>query len=214
MFDEVLEDPEEEFVRDMEGWLRNKAFLLCGSRSHLRYEEAVQEGRIELWRTYRETGDSVKAMAHAKVRMKAVAYNVGVRMTGEEPRERFTAPQGHDSLDREVRSTQGHGAETSWTLGDLLEGPSHLEGVEIAYHRGEILKAFNALKPRQQYYVYARFWCGIDGIQGSRVEGVVQAKDQNPLMYKDYLWTGSKTAHGAKKILAEKLAHLYDLIRT
>jgi DNA-directed RNA polymerase specialized sigma24 family protein len=194
----------DEFVADMNDWLRRRALLFCGSGSHLRFDDAVQEGRIELWRTYRETGDSQQAMARASVRMKAVAFNVGVRMTGEAPRERYTAPQEADSLDRPVGEFE--------TLGDLIEAAGALDDVEWAYHHGEILAAFNALTPKQRQYVYARFWCGIDMPVGSRTEGVKQAKEQNPILRRDVLWTGNKTTVGAKQRLAEALEHLRELV--
>lgn len=188
----------------MESWLRRRALSLCGSTGHLRFDDAVQEGRIELWRTFQETGNTEQATARAAMRMKAVALNVGVRMTGEAPRDRFTAPQDNDSLDRPV----GEFA----TLGDLIEAADSLDDVEWAYHHGEILEAFNALTPKQQQYVYARFWCGIDMPAGSRNEGVKQAKEQNPILRRDVLWTGNKTTVGAKERLAEKLAHLRELV--
>lgn len=197
----------DEFVADMNDWLRRRALLFCGSTSHLRYDDAVQEGRIELWRTYRETGSTEQATARASVRMKAVALNVGVRMTGEAPRERYTAPQESDSLDRQVSREFGH-----LTLGDLIEAAEALDDVEWAYHHGEILAALDALTPKQRQYVYARFWCGIDMPAGSRNEGVKQAKEQNPILRRDVLWTGNKTTVGAKQRLAEALEHLRELV--
>lgn len=206
--EDFLSDPEEQFVADMQGWLHARAFKYCRRTDHIRFEDVVQEGRIQLWTVYRESQDTEKAMSHASMRMKEVAYGVSVRMTGEAPRARYTAPQQHTSLDRKVSE------EGDITLGDLLAGKDYLEDVELSYHYGEIQKAFDALTPKQKKYVYARFWCGIDMPAGSRNDGIKQAKEQNPILTRDVLWTGNKTSQGAKKILAEKLAHLHDLIRT
>jgi RNA polymerase sigma factor (sigma-70 family) len=39
-----------------------------------------------------------------------------------------------------------------------LEGPTHLEGVDVAYHAGEICQALDVLTDAQKKYVVARFW--------------------------------------------------------
>lgn len=41
-----------------------------------------------------------------------------------------------------------------------LEGPGHLDGIEVAYHAGEIVRALDVLTPAQRKYVIARFWGG------------------------------------------------------
>lgn len=45
-------------------------------------------------------------------------------------------------------------------VGWELEGPDHLDDVEVSYHAGEICEALDVLTPAQRKYVVARFWGG------------------------------------------------------
>ncbi len=165
-------------------------------------EDVVQEGRITLWKTWAELPAddphrAHKALAHAKLRMKEVAYRSGSRQTGNESETKVYEPKKKVSVEHEGE-----------TVEEWFGGVDALDGVEIAYHRGEILQAVDALTEKQRKYVYARFWYGIDMPAGSRSEVIKELKDQNPFLRRDVLWTGNKTTRGAKDRLREALAHL------
>lgn len=192
----------DDLLADAEGWLAARARALCSSAvARSRIDDVKQEGRIALWRHLRDTGDTEQAFAQAFYRMKAVAWGQP-RLTGMAPREAHTVAHDEASID----------ALVEYGVWDMFAGVEALTDVEIAYHRGEIMQAFRALTPKQQQYVYARFWCGIDMPAGSRNEGVKAAKDANPVLRRDVLWTGNKTTTGAKQRLADRLAHLRELV--
>lgn len=66
---------------------------------------------------------------------------------------------GTDSRRGHVRSGHEPPVDTHddhWI--ERLIAESNLDGVELAYHEGEIMRAINALTPTQQRYVIDRFW--------------------------------------------------------
>lgn len=60
-----------------------------------------------------------------------------------------------ESLTRETVSINAM-TEAGWDL----EGPTHLDGIEVSYHAGEIFDALAVLTAAQRKYVVARFWGG------------------------------------------------------
>lgn len=194
-------DPEEDFLADCAGWLRGVALSYAHDS---RYEDVRQEGQITLWRAYRKHADQPSdlriayAMREARSRMKDVAWR-DARQTGQPSRIGRPEVAVVFSMDDLL--------EDGWE--SVLHAVDAPEGIEWAYHRGEILAALNALTPRQRRYVYARFWCGLDPSGGLHMNhGMREARTNNPDLRRDVLWTGNKTTVGAKQRLGEALAHL------
>lgn len=95
---------------------------------------------------------------------------------------------------------------TEYSLDELLDGDhgfEHLlaaadlvDQVALAYHRGEIMQALDALSPAQKRYVVLRFWCGYVTSELKTVFGYEPGS----------LWTSKR--NGARDKLREQLAHL------
>lgn len=193
------------FVADCEGWLRAASVKILSNDSAR--EDVLQEGRITLWKTWRAyEGDSDRvkiALNRAKQRMMQVAWRDAPTTGNPAEKRRYEA-----KVDAHIDGMLPADVE------ELLAYASGVDDVEVAYHHGEIVAALNALTPKQRAYVYARFWCGMDASDGFHmVPGVREARNNNPILRRDVLWTGNKTSVGAKKVLAAKLAHLHDLVR-
>lgn len=71
-----------------------------------------------------------------------------------------------------------------------------VDGIENAYHEGEIVAAINSLTPAQREYVYRRFWLG--------------QTERDMKVYFGYTPTGlwHSTKNGARMKLRKELAHL------
>lgn len=197
----------DEWLADLDGWLRGAAIRMLDRGDDPRLHDLIQEGRIALWKAYGELAEEPEpnrtrySMHRARQRMKHYVFR-DEPSTGHEPMV------GHVEV-KPVISVQAPLNEDGVTLADLLEAVEGLEGVEMAYHHGEIMAAFQALTPGQQRYVYARFWCGMDATDGMNANrGMKEARANNPFLRRDVYWTGNKTTAGAKKRLAEALAHL------
>lgn len=185
---------------DYHRWLHKIAYdmLPMNSPDH---DDLAQEGFVAMWRAF-DTFDSAKGSlpswltTAARMRMSDVARGHG-QWFGHE------AVRGH----REARTTSLDAAlDVGSDFLDALLGVDVLDGVESAYHHGEIAQAIAELSPMQREYVYARFYLGIDP---SSQTPVMQAlRDEFPVVRKRYLWTGSSKMRGARDRLAERLAHL------
>ena len=123
-----------------------------------RFDDVFQEGLIAFWKTYDPTEDVSDPLAvalyRAKLRMRNMAHTDPkrtVQPTGHEPMPGHVAPTTTAILDKPV------GESGSSTLGELL-APSvePLEGVELAYHHGEIAEALNRLSAEHRDYVVRR----------------------------------------------------------
>ena len=196
----------DDFVADCDSILKRMAYAVLSDPS--RQDDLLQEGRITLWQTFKEYAEDPDRVAislnRAKRRMQQVAW-------------RNAPTTGNPAEKRRYEATSAASVEALAEAGvmDLLTIAQSLGDVEIAYHRGEILKALNELTEKQRKYVYARFWCGMDTSDGGyNNPGVGEARKNNPFLTRDVLWTGNKTSQGAKKVLAEKLSHLHALVRT
>lgn len=86
--------------------------------------------------------------------------------------------------------------------GAMLAAADLLEGVEWAYHRGEVARAISELTEPERLYIAARFWYGLDPT--SRLPGMRELVEQVPVLAQRWHW------QSAKKKLRERLAHLAD----
>lgn len=204
---------EEEFILGAEGWLRRVATSLVGPTDH-RLHDVMQEGRIRLWRTWKDlAGDPQRIPA---------AYNrARLRMTEIAMKTRTVLPVGALSTQRryEPKVVASLSDPLPEALEDLLAAVDSLDGIEIAYHHGEIQRAISHLTPAQQRYVYARFWCGMDPADGMHMNpGMREARANNRFLRRDEHWTGrsasptTRALTGAKQRLAEDLSHLADMV--
>lgn len=183
-----------------------------------RFDDVLQEGRIALWRSYEALAGEPQrirfARNTAKQRMSGIAFRKGV------PTQPVQEPGKDDrgrerSLVRRYEPTPAfsHDELLDAGLDSLLWANNPLEGVELAYHHGEIADAIAALTPGQQRYVYARFWCGMDPSDGLNNNLMMrEARANNPFLKRDIYWTGSKESKGAKRKLAEALEHLAGVV--
>lgn len=173
------------------------------------WADMLQEGRIEFWQAYQESNTIPLSIWRAQRRMRAYAF-AGQAETG------YTGNTGRRGVRREPEQIPVLDAplgEDGVTVADLIGEATSIEGVEIAYHDGEIQAALDSLTPRQYRYVYARFWLGMDPSGGLHMNpGMRQARAANPDLRRDVLWTGNKTTAGAKQRLIEALSHLADLV--
>lgn len=78
----------------------------------------------------------------------------------------------------------------------LLAAADLIDSIQLAYHRGEILRALDALTPAQKRYVVLRFWCGYVTSELTTVFGYEPGA----------LWTSKR--NGAREKLRCELAHL------
>ncbi len=203
-------------IKAHERWLYATAYDLSpGQNVHI--EDLVQEGRISMWHAIQTHDESLSPLSpwlyrHALRRMRHVAWKDGAP-TGHTRQAGRPEVRPSTSIEAEAAHHSSEEGGSAHDVVAMLFGlVDTIDEIEIAYHHGEIMGALQALTPKQRAYVYARFWCGIDAPAGSRNEGVKQAKEQNPLMRRDVLWTGNRTTTGAKQRLAESLAHLRVLV--
>lgn len=180
-------------------WLYRLAYdmLPDGSPDH---DDLANEGYIAMWRafdTYDETKGALPSWltGAARLRMRDLTSGHG-QWFGHEP------VRGHREV--ETSSLDAYLDETSDDLSWL--GEDLLDGVEIAYHYGQIHEALATLSPSQREYVFARFWLGID--PSSQAPAMQAFRDAYPVVRRGYLWRGSSKQKGARDRLAEALADL------
>jgi RNA polymerase sigma factor (sigma-70 family) len=191
-------------VGDYRSWLLNLAGRLLGGHAHPDRDDLVQEGYIAMWRaldSYSEDKGSLAGWLTFRARMRMLECLAQSQWTGKPARRdgrHKIETRLVDSLDRELLAGGNDQGETdSITLADRVAGVEHLDGVELAYHHGEILAALEDLTPAQRKYVEARFW---KGMTESEIKAEVFGYDAGSL------WRSQK--NGAKLKLAETLAHL------
>lgn len=191
-------------VGDYRSWLLNLAGRLLGGHAHPDRDDLVQEGYIAMWRaldSYSEDKGSLAGWLTFRARMRMLECLAQKQWTGKparrDGRHKVEDPAYMDSLDRVVQTDSNDSASHHRTLADLVAGVEHLDGVELAYHHGEILAALEDLTPAQRKYVEARFW---KGMTESEIKAEVFGYDAGSL------WRSQK--NGAKLKLAETLAHL------
>lgn len=196
-----------------DGWLHSVAnyFLSPSSPEH---DDLVQEGRIAMWRSV-EKFDFSRGPLNAKwmttaarLQMKdAVRRKLWTGQPSERGHTRSSSPKARlipgdpDGNTVAVLSLM----EDDDALDMMLGAADLLAGVELAYHRGEILEAIGRLSPMQQRYVVCRFWLGLEGDGGAPGGGA---------LLKEMMGTGSPHVYwtakdrGARDRLRVSLAHL------
>lgn len=157
---------EREFLLAWRPLLRSMASRMT-TRDHV--DELSQEGWIAVWRASRIRADEPWCMTAAKNRMIDVL------------RERHQLTRGFDKTDL-----------VGDDLTELCGAATELSGIELAYHRGEILAALDRLSPREREYVELRFWGG--WVKAELVE--------------HFGYLPSATWQRARTKLAAELAHL------
>lgn len=179
-------------IADYDRWLGAVAMRLLGSTwTESDLQDLKQEGRVTMWRALETYDDSKGALPSwltkaAEMRMKDLARGHGQPFGREATRGvREVDPGGSiDALeDDQVEALLGHVAE------------------EI--HDGEILRAIReTLTPKQQEYVFLRFWGGLDPrSQAPQTRAMVA---QFPVLKERWHW------QRAREILAAELAHLAE----
>ena len=173
-------------LADYEKWLHKVANSLTDTAQH---DDIVQEGRVAMWRALSTYDESKGALASwltraAEMRMRHVAWGKGQPL-GHEPMRGSRPVEEGPSLD-----------------GQPEEVVQELLGfVEAAYHDGEVMHVIReVLSPKQQEYVYLRFWGGLDPLaQAPQVRALVK---EFPVLGQRWHW------QRAREILGERLAHL------
>lgn len=187
----VLEQDDDQIIGAYHKWLHKMANVYLDPTDE-RHDDLVQEGRIAMWKALQTWDPERVALptwltGAAKLRMKDVAFGHG-------------RDTGHEAL----RGTQHVEPVTSIDAFEdpdvLLSAGESLEGVELAYHYGEIYKALEDLSPAQRRYVYARFWLGLDPT--SRKPEMRELVAQVPELAERWHW------QRARERLRESLAHL------
>lgn len=193
-----------EVLPEYRAWLYRTAYDLLPDDSPY-VDDLAQEGGIAMWRAL-GTYDPAKGglagwlTTAARQRMRALAWGHD-RWIGHE------AQRGKQTVESTVSLDAILDPEAGGDDGVLLEAAELLEGVELAYHQGEIAAALDTLSPAQRRYVVGRFWLGLDPT--SRAPGMKEACALVPEMKRgSSLWLGTTGQRGARDRLAEALAHL------
>lgn len=187
-------------------WLRNLVTWMVG-RAHPDWDDYVQEGFVGMYLAASKF-DPLSGIPR-DVWLKGAARThvrkcLSQRLWTGQPRE-----VGRGSRSSSLRGPDGqtvsllsfvHTDEGVWSM---LEAAELVEGIELAYHRGEIFEAIASLSERQQRYVVARFWCASGGL--SRIESEFM-REQTGVKDPHHLWT--KRGIGARDRLRRSLAHL------
>ncbi len=144
-------DPRLTVLTDYHGWVHKVTNSICGPSQ---WEDVAQEGKIALWRAA-STWDSARGAFPsyvtmiAKQRMLRVAH--GTRgLTGEPPR------RGKWRRPEEPVDLLGGAAEAWEDQFPRAAGPGSAS--DLTYHHREIHDAIRSLDPRDQTYVFDRFW--------------------------------------------------------
>lgn len=173
-------------LADYEKWLHAVTNSLTTPAEH---DDIVQEGRVAMWRALSTYDESRGALASwltraAEMRMKDVAWGSG-QPTGHEPLRGSRPVEEGPSLDGEPE--------------EIVQ--ALLGYVEEAYHDGEIMKIIReVLTPRQQEYVFLRFWGGLEPrSQAPQVRALIL---EFPVLAERWHW------QRARALLAERLSHL------
>lgn len=190
-------DDIERVLPDFRRFLYAVAHRLDRTGQHV--DDLAAEGSIAMWRamgTYDPTKGALASWLTraAELRMTEVAWR----------RRPWTGQPAH----RGARSVQDTPVLDGFDTPDVLfEAVDALEGVELAYHHGEIAKALDTLSPSQRRYVLARYWLGLDPT--SRAPEMKRLCALVPEMRRaSALWLGTTGQRGARDRLAEALAHL------
>jgi len=200
---EMLDD-HDRILASYNRWLHSVAGYFHRTHFHSDHEDLVQEGRIAMWKALATYDPSKGALPSwlttaAKMRMKDCLRREG--WTGTPAR------YGHGGKVPDEGVTVMSLMDDDAALTNMLEAADLLSAVEVAYHRGEILKAVSRLSSNQRRYVVCRFWLGYDpawrgtGISFAETIGVKRP---------DMLW--SQKERGARDRLRHELLHLENAV--
>ncbi len=187
----------ESVLPDYRRWLFAVAWRL--DRTGATVEDLAQEGWVAMWRamsSYDPTKGSLPSWLTraAELRMTEVAYRG----------RPWTGTPSHRGVRSVIDSPVLDPFENP---DDVFDSVDVLDGVEVAYHRGEIARALDVLSPAQRRYVIARYWLGLD--PSSRASGMKALCALVPEMRRgSSLWLGTARQRGARDRLSEALAHL------
>lgn len=150
----------EEVIPHYERWAHKLANDMQGVNSP-DHDDLVQEARIAIWHALKKYDDTQGALPTYVTR--AARW----RMNDAHQRQHWTGQptkQGSKTSDR-FRVD----ASLDWFMEEgitgLLEAVDLLDGVELAYHHGQIAEAINSLPDLQRRYVVLRFWGGLTGAE-------------------------------------------------
>jgi RNA polymerase sigma factor (sigma-70 family) len=181
----------EQILPDYRRWLYFTANECAGSRPEI-VDDLAQEGYIAMWRAlpkYDPKQGHLPSYLTYCARSRMIEVLRRGTWTGK-PENR-----GARSVEEVAHIDEWDGRDD---LNVLLGGVDALNGVEIAYHDGEIAAALDTLSPAQRRYVIARFWLGLD--PASREPGMRAMCALVPEMSQPWLWTGGRPpGSGAKR---------------
>lgn len=181
-------------IADFDRWLHAVANRLLKDATEADHQDLVQEGRVAMWRalgTFDESRDYndpqgarvAWIIRAAEMRMKDVAWGKGQPFGRE-------ATRGSREVDKGPSLDELEEQQVEALLGF----------VEEAFQDGEVLRIIRErLTPRQQQYVFLRFWGGLD--PSSQAPGMRALVAQFPVLRERWHW------QRAKPVLAEALAH-------
>lgn len=172
------EEPWEiEVLTQYSDWLKAVAISMRNKEGVTGPDDLVQEGYIAMWNALKSF-DPMKGQLDYWLKFKARgAMN-----------SYLTKHKAERGLVEEATEFDTSESEQAFQI--------DYDGIELAYHEGEICAAVSRLSPQQQKYVQLRFW---DGLKGQEL---VKAFGYDP----QALWSSSR--NGAKKKLRGDLAHL------
>jgi RNA polymerase sigma factor (sigma-70 family) len=176
-------DLDPSIIHDYEKWLHAAANRIGRPEDH---DDLVQEGRVAMWRALESYNEDLGALPSwlvraAENRLKDLAWGKG-QPTGHE------AVRGKRQVEEVVSVDSMEADEVDGLMGY----------VEEAYHDGEIIDAIRHLTPKQQEYVFLRFWGGLDPT--SRSPEMKALVSQYPVMAERWHW------QRAKAILVDELS--------
>jgi RNA polymerase sigma factor (sigma-70 family) len=120
------------------------------------YEDLLQENRIKIWQLAEaKAGNRSDLRGLASVAMRRRSSEIAARQTWTGYESQHGRPT--DPL-RSPRESMEAIVEAVGT--DVFGAVDAMDGVELAYHEGQILRALASLAPRHREYVYLRFWGG------------------------------------------------------
>lgn len=170
--------------------IQRMAAMMAAEQAPSQAEDAAQEALIAAWQAL--AAGKAPGLVRADMRRAAINVDRGRSMTGSR------RPPGANGVDTHQR----YGTPLVATTEDgeeylVADDPADLlEGVEMAYHRGELADALSSLTPRDREYVAARFWRGMSDPEIAKELGVSRTALQ------------SRWSRTIRPTLAERLAHL------
>lgn len=177
------------------------------------HDDLVQEGALSMWKasqTFVEgKGASYSGWLHlaAKRRMMDIASQ-RKRMTRTEDRQNRAHKEPRRSQMYPYEAILPENLESDVPAEALLLDPTQpdvFEHVESGYHKGEVLKAVNELRPEVREYVVKRFW---GGLEQARSEG--QRQMYREIGHEDMLGSKKTLWREAQEELQFRLSHVRD----